>query len=356
MKPAPVGARDPTNRPIVTFVTRDLDDRWNDIGSVIDVNSVSDRVRNGIDVWIVQTYLELKATQVEPSFSVEIARRFPTNQPAIAHRDDLRAGATYYRSYLANTRADRAPVLSAAWHIVQNPTQVDERSVLIPHWPQSGLIPRDSARQGIRTLGYFGRLGSIPGFFRDPAFIAELTLRGIGFNVSGQDWRNYSGIDVSVALRFDPEIGSHSKPFSKLVNAWLARVPALLGSEPAYRWLRKNELDYLEVHSARDILAALDRLKKTPGLYQAMVENGAARAREFDREAVLHTWLRFMDEQFLPGWRVWNRHRQGSARRLFDYGRALYIQRRQRNVYKRIEAAQQAALQSGNIGERMERD
>lgn len=344
------------NRPIVTFVTRDLGDRWNDIESIVDVNSVSDRVRNGIDVWIVQTYLELKAAQIEHSFSVEIARRFPTNQPAIAHRDDLRVGATYYRSYLANTRADRAPVLSAAWHIVQNPSQVDERSVLIPHWPQPGLIPRDSARQDIRTLGFFGRLGSIPGFFRDPAFIAELALRGIGFNISGQDWRNYSSTDVSVALRFDPEIGSHSKPFSKLVNAWLARVPALLGPEPAYRWLRKSELDYLEVHSARDILAALDRLKKTPGLYRAMVENGVARAREFDRVAVLQTWLQFVDEQFLPGWRIWNQQRKGSARRLFDFGRLLYIQRRRRRAYKRIEAAQRAILRSRNVGERLKSD
>ena len=344
------------NKPTVTFVTRALADRWQNADGLADPASMPERFRNGVDVWIVQTYLELKACQAQHGFSVAISERFPTNQPAIAHRDDLRVGAGYYRSYLADTRADRAAALAAAWHIVQNPTQVDARSILIPHWPQPGLMVRDSARSDIRTLGFFGRMDSIPGFFRDPSFIAELAARGVGFHFSEQNWRDYRGTDVAVALRFDPEIGSFAKPFSKLVNAWLARVPALLGPEPAYRWLRKSELDYLEVHSARDVLAALDRLQSIPGLYAAMVENGLMRARDYDRTAVLAAWVRFVEDQLVPGWRAWDAHRPSHVRRLFDFGRLLYVQRRKRVAYKRIEAAQRESLRRGRAGEKLDND
>jgi len=44
-----------------------------------------------------------------------------------------------------------------------------------------------------------------------------------------------------------------------------AGCPALLGPEAGYREQRRSELDYLEVCTMEDALAALKRLKNDPG-------------------------------------------------------------------------------------------
>ncbi len=338
----------------VYFVTRQIRERWADLAGVPPESIDAERFRSGIDVWIVQTYLELRGHAAEAGLDLRITPRFPRDLPAIAHRDDLRVSARYDRSYLADTRADRAASPVATWHVVQSPVQIAERSVLIPLWPQPGLVARDAARTGMSTLGFFGRSGSVPGFFRDPAFLAALAQRGITYRLSERDWRDYSATDVCVALRYDPAIGASAKPFSKLVNAWFAEVPALLGPEPAFRWLRRSELDYLEVNSARDILAALDRLRATPGLYEAMVANGIARRTAFTRAAIGAQWIAFLAGQFVPSWRVWLQDRPGEVRRTIDFARHLWSQRAERNAYKRVEAEQRRRIKAEGLGERLD--
>jgi hypothetical protein len=81
-----------------------------------------------------------------------------------------------------------------------------------------------------------------------------------------------------------------SKPAAKLVNAWAASVPAILGPEVPYRELRRSNLDFLEARSAGEALAAIDQLRHDPALYAAMVANGAARVRDFGADRITHYW------------------------------------------------------------------
>jgi hypothetical protein len=338
----------------VHFVTRETRGRWQDIEQLCLADVDPDRFRSGVDVWIAQTYLELRELGVRDGLQVSVGDRFPPDLPAIAHRDDLRVRAGYYRSFLGYTRADRAASPAAAWQVVQSPAQIQERSVLIPSWPQPGLLRRDPARTQISALGFFGRGGSVPGFFRDPAFLKALAQRGITYTFSERNWRDYRSTDVAVALRFDPPIGSSAKPFAKLVNAWFAEVPALLGPEPAFRWLRRSDLDYIEVSSARDILGALDLLQANPGVYQAMVANGIARRAEFTRAAIRTQWLEFIEGQFLPSFARWRETKPSKARRFFDFGRQLIGQRSERHAYKALESAQLAQIRAEGLGERFD--
>ncbi len=331
----------------VTFVTRKLGERWRDIDSLGLPDEFPERIRSGVDVWIVSTYLELRQREASLPFRVRIASSFPRGAAVVAHRDDLRLGAFYWRSCLAAVRADRPFIHLAPWQIVQNPTQEGERALLIPSWPQPGLVPRAAGRTGVASLGYFGRPVSLPGFFGDPAFHAELARRGIGFHCDERNWRDYSATDVCIGLRYEPDVGLATKPYAKLVNAWLAAVPALLGPEPAYRHLRRSELDYVEVASARDVLAALDRLRGEPVLHAAMVENGLRRAREFTRDAVAARWAAFLQNDFLPAWRTW---RGGS---LLDAATGVARQWPETRRYKRVEARQLAALLKSRAGERL---
>lgn len=340
--------------PTVTFVTRTLREKWPDIAQLDDCETVAERVRRGVDVWIVRTYIELQHRAADFGFRVAIDTQFPPGQPVITHRDELRLKTRYFLSYLAAARADRPYIHLSPWQIVQNPTQAREHAVFIPHWPQPGLLPRESHRVGIKTLRYFGRASSLPGFFRDPAFIAALAQREISFLYDERDWRDYAGTDVCVALRYEPEIGTATKPFSKLVNAWMAGVPALLGPEPAYRAVRRSELDFIEVNSAREVLAALDTLIAQPRLYDAMVENGRARAADYSREAIAGQWCRFIAEQFLPGWRRWRDRGAGPLVLRWDMARRLARQTLETRRYKRTEAAELAAIRARRRGETLD--
>ena len=280
--------------PTVTFVTRQITRRWLDIASIGKPDDVAERIRSGVDVWIISTFLELCARARSLPFRVAISDRFPPGEAAVAHRDDLRLKAAYWRSMVAGVRADRAPIYTASREIVQSPHQSDEGGAHIPSWPQPGLKPRESQRQGVHMLSYFGRPVGLPAFYGDPDFCAELYRRGVTLAVNHHDWRDYSATDACIALRDPRAVDVGRKPSAKLVNAWLAGVPALLGAEPAYRALRRTELDYLEVASASDILAALDVLRRDPGRYRAMVENGRRRSEAFTRDKIADKWIAFL--------------------------------------------------------------
>jgi len=104
------------------------------------------------------------------------------------------------------------------------------------------------------------------------------------------NWNDYSDTDVIVAMRKDLSNPYTKKPASKLINAWLAGVPAILGPEQAYRELRRSMLDYIEVAAAEEAAVALARLKSDPELYGAMVENGRRRAEEVMADECAKTW------------------------------------------------------------------
>lgn len=340
--------------PTVTFVTRTLRDKWPDIAALEDCEQVAERVRRGVDVWVVRTYVELKNRAADFGFRVAIDNQFPEGQPAITHRDELRLDTRYFLSYLAVVRADRPNVHLAPWQIVQNPLQASDHAIFIPHWPQPGLIPRDARRSGISTLRYFGRASSLPKFFRDAAFLTALAQRGISFCFDERDWRDYASTDVCVALRYEPEIGTATKPFSKLVNAWTAGVPALLGPEPAYRAVRRSELDFIEVNSAREVLAALDLLRREPQRYDAMVENGRVRAADYSRTAIADRWCRFIAEQFLPACGVWQKRPAGTIALRWEMLRRLARQALETRRYKRREAAELTDLRARHPGESLD--
>jgi len=242
-------------------------------------------------------------------------------------------------------RVDRPPILSTPWQVVQNPLQEAAGAIHIPHWPQPGILARDTTRSGIRRMGYFGRVSSLPEFLTDPAFLAELERRGVSFHCDDRNWIDYSQTDVCVALRYESAIGLATKPASKLVNAWIAGVPALLGPEPAYRAARVSALDYLEVASGRDVLAALDRLIADPGLYEAMVANGRARAPAFDRDAVRAHWVRFLGGPYLEGYVRWSASGGASVPIA-----ALLREWREKRRYRRAEARESTALAASGAG------
>lgn len=110
------------------------------------------------------------------------------------------------------------------------------------------------------------------------------------------EWHDYQHVDAVLAIRDCPPVVLATKPASKLINAWKAGVPALLGPEPAYRELRTSPLDFLEAASAEAVLDSIDRLQQESGLYRRMTEHGAKRAQAFDVNMLTQKWISLLEE------------------------------------------------------------
>lgn len=120
-----------------------------------------------------------------------------------------------------------------------------------------------------------------------------------------------------LAIRDCPPVVLATKPASKLINAWKAGVPALLGPEPAYRELRTSPLDFLEAASAEAVLDSIDRLQQESVLYRRMTEHGAKRAQAFDVNMLTQKWLSLLEE-------ARERNRRETRNPLLRYARYLW--------------------------------
>ncbi|HEX5761483.1 MAG TPA: glycosyltransferase, partial [Thermoanaerobaculia bacterium] len=267
--------------------------------------------QRGERIWVLQAYLRL----ARAGFPVRLAAVPPAVGLVVFHakheRALLAAGGGRGGAVLVGIRADNRQPLAADFEILQNGRFADgRRRFALPHWPQPGLVPRDPAR-GARLVraAYKGFDANLHLDLRGAGWRDFLAARGVEWVVDSAafagaatdelplDWPDYRTLDLVVAVRPPERSLWRSKPASKLVNAWLAGVPALLGPEVAYRELRRSPLDYLEVASRAEAEAAVDRLRADPALYRAMVANGRERGAERTAEAVLPLWAELLLEE-----------------------------------------------------------
>lgn len=287
----------------------------------------------GERAWILQTYLRLRAAGLEAS----LADRLPRSGIAVfsaGQRATLARGPVQRTdAFLLAARQDRRETLYADAEIVQNPVQADrEQRIFVPHWPQPGLVPRDPSRgDRLRRVEYKGVLDNLHQEFRDPAWPRFLAEHGIEWACDGRiqpgegtteaqplQWNDFAATDLVLAVRPPGADLYPRKPATKLCNAWLAGAPALLGAESAYRSLRRDELDYIEVAGRADAEAAVLRLLREPALYARMRERARDRAAEYTVARVTAEWLGVLRETvpaLARDGRVRRRHRQPLALR-----------------------------------------
>jgi hypothetical protein len=268
----------------------------------------------GSSSWIVQSYLQLKCRGLD----VRLVSHYVPGHICVVSREELMkrrllSSSLPFRSYLVVCQQDRPRPEICEHRIVQNHrTLLQPNDHFLPHWPQPDLRSRDLSRGSrVENLVFKGRWYYLPEQYKDPAFINQLTSLGFNFSttpdyvVDLSEWTNYSDADVLLALRQRSDLYLASKPPTKLINAWFAGCPALLGSEPAYQQLRQSELDYIEVNSPEEVIAALQRLREQPSLYQAMVENGWKRAKEFTPDRLAGLWRDLFAGEIAKGYQQW---------------------------------------------------
>jgi hypothetical protein len=294
-------------------------------------------MRRAKERWVVAAYARLKRL----GHTVTLGTEVPMSGFVVYHKEDHRtvlsraprSGAPL----LVACRADFRSADEADFEVLQNAHFADgRRSFFIPLWPQPGLIVRDASRgTRVENVAFKGYVGNLLPELRDDSFgrfLAEHGMRLELDTVVDKDvshpvqaaWHDYSRADVVLALRPGSEREHTHKPATKLYNAWLAGVPAVLSPDLAFRELKRDPLDYLEARTVEEAKAALVRLKTDPGLYAAMVENGRRRGREFSPEAVARRWETLLYTTLpplaasIPGWRrrPWGRRLAGAGRKL----------------------------------------
>ena len=263
--------------------------------------------------WVVQTVLRLR----EVGYDVAIQPTLPETGIVVLLPEPHFCEA-FYRQYetthrdllIVTVRADivgfRSPLADA--EIVQNGYFADEKRVFhIPHWPQPGLIPRDPGRgTAIRTIAFKGDRGNLhPDLFSDRfhQFLGEhnieVRLEESVDRLTPQPWHDFQEVDLLIAVRKPWHEGDlfYNKPASKLINAWHAGVPALLGPEIAFRELRRDPLDYIEVASDREAMTAIQELIDHPDRYSAMIDHGRKRAEDYTVDRITERWAEVLFEK-----------------------------------------------------------
>lgn len=256
--------------------------------------------------WVLQTYLWLKHF----GYDVQISSTVPNRGTVVLIPETETLAAFQYQhgtklsSLLVVTiRADVLGYrcLFGDLDITQNGRFANGyRTVFIPHWPQPGLVPRDPERDvQIENIVFKGGFGSLDADFRSSSWLDRLAQRGISFHIASAhtegsvpNWHDYRTADLNLAVRpsFNDRGLRCEKPASKLVNAWHAGVPSLLGREYPFLELRRTPLDYVEVTTPDEAICAIDHLRSNPDLYLQMIDHGRRRAREFTAERIAKRW------------------------------------------------------------------
>lgn len=283
--------------------------------------------------WTLQTYFWLR----ESGCPVHLAREFPDAGILVTSimPEEFRPGRNLF---VVSIVGDGSPEPFAQMHVVQNrmQTRLVSNSHYVPFWPQPGLIGRDPARgDAFKSLAYFGDDQNIAPELRGEEWSRFLGARGIEWHVrDARSSRNtdFSDIDAVIGVRSFQRTGYVRKPASKLINAWIAGVPSILGREIAFREQRLSGVDYLEAASFARACDAVDQLAASPDLRRAMVENGQRRAAAFTVPRIISRWRHVLFDLAQTAAARWSGSSPAS-RRLFFFRRQL--ERKSRGVVHR---------------------
>jgi hypothetical protein len=275
-------------------------------------------LQRGERAWVLQTYLRL----ARAGYPVRLANQLPQRGLVVFHLKQRRALLNLGRPparqrrqlgqgpLFVGIRGDLRASRAADFEVVQNRRSAEQgRSFFIPHWPQPGLRPRDPARgAAVARIAYKGFDRNLHPYFRTPDWSAFLAARGVewvidsvpfaegGTDRTTLDWPDFRAVDAVLAVRPDGLRRRDGKPATKLYNAWLAGIPALLGPDEAFAEIRRSPLDYLDVARPEEAKRAIGRLLDDPELYRRMVAHGRRRADEYTTAAIVERWRELFDE------------------------------------------------------------
>jgi len=271
----------------------------------LDLDNDWHKFTDGVTVWIVQTYLILKAAGAP----VSLVGNFSKKSINVAHVVTLKNLARPRGCFVLGVRADYPRIRWCKHYIVQNKTQIDSNSTWVPHWPQPGLITRDPSRASrVEKIGYFGRaVNHYTRFFRKASgwFKVKQEIQGVcealGLDLVHRDmssWNDYSDIDVVVGLRSFGKESYDTKPPSKLINSWISGSVFVGGNDSSFQQIGVPGKDYIICLDQKTLFHELGKLQNNTSYFEKFSDAGSQSISKFSRDSIIQSWFIALNEFF----------------------------------------------------------
>lgn len=263
--------------------------------------------------WTIQTFMYLR----EYGFPCELTASIPDEGIVVAHSKWWPVFLTpSSRQLFVEIKPDKfLQCIFTNVVVVQNrrdPLHEGWRRLLIEsavvnNWPQPGLMPRDPRRgtrfENVCFMGYTAE------FIKDVEGLAHaVQTLGVKWEVRPKEtWHDYRDVDAVVAVRPAESLMFNRKPATRLTNAWLAGVPAVLSPDIAFEDLRTSELDYLRARDVGEIIEALKTLMASPDLRVSMMRHAGKRSEAFTHERNVQLWIDAFEKHIIPAYWRWRR-------------------------------------------------
>jgi hypothetical protein len=290
-------------------------------------------------VWVWSTYFRLK----QRGYPVELCNTMPPKGVVVISAINFSLLQKPSRNlFLIVTVADTPPRFYSHVNVSQNPWQKRDYPNLfgfpvwrhIPHWPQPHIKERNPGRkERFENVAFFGHNDQLERSIQTEEFKKELREIGFNFKIRNQDFSDYQEVDVVIAIRSFSAKEYLYKPYTKLINAWMAGVPIIVGNESAFLSIKKSAFDFIRVQNKFELIEALKKLKSDKEYRYKMIRNGEYRATEFTEEKVLQEWVRLLFHETPVYYEKWLQ--KGKLGRKLFYT-DLFVSRTFRSLKKKI--------------------
>lgn len=272
--------------------------------------------KSGLDCWILKTYLILKENKTKCNIS--ISNSIPEVGIILFHKGFFPKNIIPSKNQLfVCIQADYGRYKYAQCHVLQNPAGLNNfkfskksyfeqklfsfvKNSFIAHWNQDNLISRDKSRGLLfENVCFYGVPQNFPKAIMNQDFKDQLSKEGITLRIitdSGQ-WNDYSQTDCVLAIRDFNSKSHFNKPFSKIINGYLASVPVIAGNESSAIYLKNVfNIDMPIVKSKEECFEVIKDLKNDYQKRLDEVQHDNEKLKFFKDTSILMEWETLMEE------------------------------------------------------------
>jgi hypothetical protein len=272
--------------------------------------------KSGLDCWILKTFWKLK--EYKNDLNIHLVNYVPDEGIIIFHKGFFPKAIVPSNAQLfVCIQADYGRHQYAQYHIAQNPLGVSNfnfskrsfleeklfsftKSYFIAHWNQNGIIKRNTSRgECFENVCFYGIEPNFPKDLLEPSFREKLKSEGVELKTitDSSQWNDYSETDCVLAIRDFNSKSHFNKPFSKIINGYLAGVPVIAGNESSALYLKnKLKIDMPIVKSKEECFEAIKVLKNEykKRLNEVQIDN--EKLFLFKDNAIVLEWEKLIEE------------------------------------------------------------
>ena len=272
--------------------------------------------KSGLDCWILKTFWKLK--EYKSDLNIHLVNYIPDEGIIIFHKGFFPKDIVPSNTQLfVCVQADYGRHQYAQYHIAQNPLGVSNfnfskrsfleeklfsftKSYFIAHWNQNDIIKRNSSRgESFKNVCFYGIDQNFPQKLFEPSFKEKLKKEGIDLKIitDSDQWNDYSETDCVLAIRDFENKPHYNKPFSKIINSYLAGVPIIAGNESSSLYLKNGlGIGISIITNPDECFNAIKQVKENylSSLKRIIIDK--VKLKEFQDEAIVLSWDKLLRE------------------------------------------------------------